>query len=135
MPICAVPVLYLLSSMSIEIGTIPVLALQATFKQLSDLFLLADGGYLPVTRFQGSREVRHVAENMHLTTGEPWSVPIIFPVTAEQAEALKGADEALIQDGERSAGRIAIEEIFRLDKAHYARHVFRTEDPAHPGVA
>ncbi len=110
-------------------------AVQATFKQLSDLFLLAQGGYLPVTGFQGSREVRHVAENMHLATGEPWSVPIIFPITAEQAEALRKTDEALIRDGDRPAGRIGVEEIFRLDKGHYARHVFRTEDAGHPGVA
>ena len=122
--------------MSIEIRSIAPPTIRASFKQLSDLFLLAEGGYLPVTGFQGSREVRRVAETMHLTTGEPWSVPIIFPVSGEQAAALRGVEEVLLQDGtDRPAGRIRIEEIFPLDKGHYARHVFRTEDPKHPGVA
>lgn len=122
--------------MSIEIRGIAAPAIQATFKHLSDVFLLAEGGYAPVEGFQGNREVRHVAETMHLTSGEPWSIPIIFPIGAEEAEALAGADEVIVRDGnDRPAARIHIQEIFRLDKGHYARHVFRTEDPAHPGVA
>jgi len=111
-------------------------AVRASFKQLSDLFLLATGGYLPVTRFHGSREVRQAAETMRLPGGEPWSIPILYPVSAEEAEALRGADRVLIEDQDgRPAGFIHIEEIFQLDKSHYARHVFGTEDPRHPGVA
>jgi len=110
--------------------------LQASFKQLSDLFLLAERGYLPLTGFQGSREVRHIAETMRLTTGQPWSIPIIFPITEEQAEGLGGSENLEIEDpAGRPAGCIFVEEVFRLDKAHYARHIFRTEDPQHPGVA
>jgi sulfate adenylyltransferase len=117
-------------------ATLTTPTLRASFKQLSDLFLLAEGGYLPVEGFQNSREVRHVAEKMHLTTGEPWSIPIIFPISGAEAEALKGAETAVIEDADgRRAGQILIEEIFRLDKSHYARHIFRTEDPKHPGVA
>jgi sulfate adenylyltransferase len=122
--------------MSIEIRTIAPATIGAGFKQLSDLYLLGHDGYLPVRGFLGSREVRHVAEKMHLTTGEPWSVPVIFPVSEADAAALRGADEVEVQDAAgRAAARIRIEEIFRLDKSHYARHVFRTEDPQHPGVA
>ncbi|HYM11607.1 MAG TPA: sulfate adenylyltransferase [Bryobacterales bacterium] len=110
--------------------------MQATFKQLSDLFLLSEGGYEPVTGFQPSREVRSVAETMHLTTGEPWSIPVIFPISGDQAKALRGASELVLRDGDdQPAGRIHIQEIFPLDKDHYARHVFRTTDSKHPGVA
>ena len=117
-------------------ATLTTPTLRASFKQLSDLFLLSEGGYLPVTGFQNSREVRHVAETMHLTTGEPWSIPIILPVTADEAQALQGADSAVIEDvAGRPAGRVVIEEVFRLDKSQYARHIFRTEDSQHPGVA
>lgn len=111
-------------------------ALRAGFKQLSDLFLLAEGGYLPVTRFQGHREVHQVAETMHLPTGEPWSIPIIFPVSEEAAQSLRGADRVVVQDAAgRAVGLIHVEEVFHLDKPHYMRHIFRTDDPKHPGVA
>ncbi len=117
-------------------ATVSTPTLRASFKQLSDLFLLAEDGYLPVTGFQTEREVRHVAETMHLTSGQPWSIPVLFPIGEEDSKKLGGADSALLEDAEgRSAGRIEIEEIFRLDKAHYARHIFRTEDSKHPGVA
>ncbi len=122
--------------MPIEIGTIAARTLKAGFKQLSDLFLLGHDGYLPVQGFLNAREVRHVAEKMHLTTGEPSSIPIIFPIRQEDAQALKGADQIAIEDdGNRAVARIEVEEIFRLDKSHYARLIFRTEDPNHPGVA
>jgi sulfate adenylyltransferase len=123
--------------MSIEITTIAATArLRAGFKQLSDLYLLAEGGYRPVTGFQTAREVRVVAETLRLPNGVPWSIPIIFPVSADEAESLRHCDEAAVEAPDGStAGVIHIREIFRLDKSHYARHIFRTEDTAHPGVA
>lgn len=109
--------------------------IQATFRQLSDLFLLAEGGYQPVTSFMSAMDVSQVAEKMHLTTGEPWSIPIIFPVSSSQAEELKRADYVVLMDGEKPAGTLQIRDIFPIDKSQYARNVFRTEDSAHPGVA
>jgi sulfate adenylyltransferase len=111
------------------------LSVDATFRQLSDLFLLAEDGYLPVRGFLPGREVKHVAETMHLTTGEPWSIPIVFPVSAALAESLKKAERVVLKDVDGTpAGVLHIEEIFKLDKSHYARHIFRTEDDKHPGV-
>jgi sulfate adenylyltransferase len=108
--------------------------MDATFRHLSDLFLLAEEGYLPVRGFMPEREVRHACETMHLTTGEPWSIPVILPISAELAEKLRKAERVVLQDNGAPAGVIQIEEIFKIDKAHYAQHIFRTEDPAHPGV-
>ena len=109
-------------------------AIAASFRQLSDLFLLSEGGYHPVERFLPGNEVSHVCENMHLTTGEPWSIPVIFPVSEEQANALKDAERVILTDGGKAAGVLRIEEVFKIDKSHYSKHIFRTEDPAHPGV-
>ncbi len=108
--------------------------IRASFKQLSDIYLLAEGGYQPVKGFLSEKEVREVAETMHLTSGEPWSIPIIFPVDDQVAESLRGAESVRIEDESGPAAVLQIEEIFKLDKSHYARHIFRTEDAAHPGV-
>ncbi len=116
-----------------ERSDLPVI--EATFKQLSDLFLLAEDGYLPVRGYLPEREVRHVAETMHLTTGEPWSIPIIFPVNDAQAQVADRSEKLLLQDGKGApAGILKVTEVFKIDKSHYARHIFRTEDSAHPGV-
>ena len=108
--------------------------IEATFRNLSDLFLLAEDGYLPVTQFLNAKETAHACETMRLTTGEPWSIPIIFPISAEQAESLKGAKRVVLLDEGKPAGVIEIEEIFEIDKPLYNRTIFRTDDEAHPGV-
>ncbi len=118
-----------------DINSNSAVRIRASFRQLSDLYLLAEGGYAPVRRFQSGPEVRQVAETMRLADGSPWSLPIVFPLTAEEAAAIGRRDEIRIEDDHgQTAGVLHISEIFRLDKGHYARHVFRTEDPRHPGV-
>ena len=107
----------------------------ATFRQLSDLYLLAEGGYDPLPGFLKGADVRSVCQSMHLTTGEPWSVPIVFPIDAEAKARIGSADRIVLMDGPAPAGVLRIEDIFRLDKGLYAESVFRTADGAHPGVA
>jgi sulfate adenylyltransferase len=108
--------------------------IQATFRNLSDLYLLGEDGYLPVTKFLGSADTASACETMHLTSGEAWSIPIIFPISAEQAKQLDGAKQVVLYDGDTPAGVISIEEIFEIDKPLYNKSIFRTEDEAHPGV-
>ena len=109
-------------------------SLSATFRQLSDLYLLSEGGYAPLRGFLNQRETRSVCETMHLTTGEPWSIPVIFPITADAKEHLRRADSVVLMDGNRQAGLLKIEEIFRIDKEQFADRVFRTRHLGHPGV-
>ena len=109
--------------------------IDATFRNLSDLYLLAEGGYLPVSGFMGSKETSHSAETMRLTSGEPWSIPVTLPISSEAAADLKNAEKVVLMDGDTPAGVVWIEEIFEIDKPQYAKYIFRTEDEAHPGVA
>ena len=109
--------------------------IQASFRNLSDLYLLSEDGYLPVTQFLNAKDTASSAETMHLTSGEPWSIPVILPISKETAESLKGASEVVLMDGDTPAGVVTIEEIFPIDKPQYNKNIFRTEDEAHPGVA
>ncbi|MDA1045185.1 MAG: sulfate adenylyltransferase [Verrucomicrobia bacterium] len=108
---------------------------QATFRQLSDLYLLAEGGYTPVAGFLNAKDTSSVAETMNLTSGEPWSIPIIFPIDADTKQRIGSASQIILKDGDVVAGVLNVEEIFEIDKAQYSKNVFRTEDPEHPGVA
>ena len=108
--------------------------INATFRQLSDLYLLAEGGYEPIGGFLNERDTVAVCKTMHLTTGEPWSIPIIFPVDAETRAEIGRAESVLLLDGGEPAGSLWIEDIFRIDKELFADSVFTTRDPEHPGV-
>ena len=108
---------------------------QATFRQLSDLYLLSTGGYRPVTRFLSAQETASVAATMHLPGGEPWSIPVIFPIDEDTKRRIGSASRLVLKDGDSIAGALHVEDIFKIDKSRYAQNIFRTEDEAHPGVA
>lgn len=107
----------------------------ASFRQLSDVYLMAEGGYAPLRGFLNEEETRSVCKTMHLTTGEPWSIPLVFPIDSQTRQRLRSVDEVILMDQGTPAARLLIEDIFRIDKEMFADRIFRTRDPAHPGVA
>ncbi|TLS38125.1 sulfate adenylyltransferase [Pseudalkalibacillus caeni] len=101
---------------------------------LSDLELIANGGYSPLTGFLGKKDYDSVVHHMRLANGEPWSLPVTLPVSQKVSEDLvAGQKVKLVKDGV-SYGYIKVEEVYKPDKTVEARHVFRTTELVHPGV-
>ena len=77
----------------------------------------------------------NVVDDMHLSNGLPWSVPITLAITQQQADALRvGSEVALVNEQGMLQAVMTVEDIFGYDKRHEAHKVYRTEDEAHPGV-
>jgi sulfate adenylyltransferase len=113
-----------------EAGSLDSVSL--TPRQAADLELLAVGGFSPLRGFQGADDWRRVVDEMRLADGLPWSIPVTLATGAEAAE---GDRLALRDEGGRLLGVIDVEEIFERDLEREARHVYRTTDQDHPGVA
>lgn len=103
---------------------------------LSDLELIAIGGFSPLTGFLGSADYRRVVTEMRLANGTVWPIPITLPVTPDEAANLKeGSDVALRGPDGTLRGLLALTEKYTYDKTAEAQQVYRTSDDAHPGVA
>ncbi|WP_400245046.1 sulfate adenylyltransferase [Niallia sp. JL1B1071] len=101
---------------------------------LSDLELIGNGAYSPLTGFLSQKDYETVVENMHLSTGEVWSIPITLPISKEQSETIELHDTVkLVHQGE-VYGVLTVEDIYIPDKDKEAVSVYRTDDLAHPGV-
>jgi sulfate adenylyltransferase len=104
-------------------------------RQLADLEMLAIGAYSPLTGFLMRADYLSVVNEMHLSNGLPWSIPITLAVDAEQVAHLKEGGEVALVDARGDLQAIlTIEEIYPYDKQLEASKVYRTQEEQHPGV-
>jgi sulfate adenylyltransferase len=112
-----------------DLDTLEVLTL--TSREVSDLDMLATGALSPLTGFMGRRDYEGVLEDMHLTSGLPWALPVCLAV----ATAPSGDRVALAHESGRALAVLEVDEVFEYDKELEAERCFRTTDTDHPGVA
>lgn len=115
-----------------EAATLPRLALSA--KQSCDLELIATGGFSPLDGFMGEADFRRVCTEMKLASGRVWSIPILLSVARATAPK-PGQRVALHAPNGVAQAVMTVTEVFAHDTSLEIPNVFRTEDPAHPGVA
>jgi sulfate adenylyltransferase len=122
------------SAFRAEAASLPSLPL--TRRDHCDLELLANGGFSPLTGFMREEDYRSSVTTAHLANGLVWSIPIALAVEEEIARSLRPGWHLALRDPDCGlAGTIEVEEIYKVDPTLEAREVFRTTDPAHPGVA
>jgi len=102
---------------------------------VSDLELIAIGAFSPLTGFMARAEYESVLEDMRLSNGLVWTIPITLPVSRETADELKEGEEIALVEGERILGMMELAERFEYDRVREAELVYRTTEEAHPGVA
>lgn len=108
---------------------------QLTPRNLSDLILIAIGGFSPLVGFMEQHDYDPVVTDMRLANGLPWSIPIVLPVSEEVAEPLKEGSWVRLDDPSgRFVGVLELTQKYRYNKALEASKVYRTEDVKHPGV-
>lgn len=103
--------------------------------------VMLGGGYFnPLTGYMNKADALSVAEKMQTTSGLFWPTPVLNVV--EDASAIKDAKRIALKDPNVDGNPIlavmdvvAIEEFTDDEMKMMTDKIFRTDDPAHPGVA
>jgi sulfate adenylyltransferase len=107
-----------------------------TSREVSDVLMMAMGAYTPLDGFMGKGNWRRVCLDMKLKNGVFWPIPITLSSDKALADSIHVEEEVALVDGE-SGEILAIMEVtekYVPDKTLECEQVYRTTDPAHPGV-
>lgn len=104
-------------------------------RAVSDLEMIAIGGFSPLTGFMNESDYKRVVSEMRLASGVAWAIPITLSVTEEVALSFKKGDLIRLdnQNGE-FIGVLEFSEKYTYDKKQEAINVYRTDEDKHPGV-
>ena len=108
-----------------------------TSRETSDVIMFAMGAYTPLLGFLGEKDWRGCCEDMKLSDGLFWPIPVTLAAEVELADSIEIGEEVALADSE--SGEImavmTVEEKYTIDKDVECRNVYGTTDAEHPGAA
>lgn len=107
-----------------------------TSREVSDLLMLGMGAYTPLGGFMGEADWRGCCLDRKLDSGLFWPIPITLSAERDLAQSIRIGEEVALCDaatGECLA-LMTVTERYGIDKQLECAQVYRTTDPAHPGV-
>lgn len=120
-----------------EAASMPKIAV--TEADLATVHRLADGTLSPLTGPMTEQQWNTVlSDRIVVSRGEryAWTIPIAFPVTDDEAAALKiGGHAALVGPDGAVVGVLEVASVYDWDKARYVESVYGTTRTDHPGGA
>jgi len=109
--------------------TLPKVTLSS--RETGDLIMLGIGGFTPLEGFMGHDDWKGVCQDMKMTNGIFWPIPITL---SHNEEIAAGTDVALVTEDGEMMGTMKVSESYKIDKDFECKHVYTTTDPEHPGV-
>ena len=105
-------------------------------REQSDLEMIGVGALSPLTGFMRRLDYQTVVENMRLSDGLIWAMPVTKAVSKDEAASLREGEEiALVDESGEAMAIMQVTDIYSYDKKLEAQKCFGTTDEAHPGVA
>jgi sulfate adenylyltransferase len=106
-------------------------------RQLCDIELILNGAFSPLNGFLGKSDYESVLNNIKLSNGEIWPIPIMLDVDEEFITTNsidKGTEIALREKEGFLIGILTVSDIWTPDKKIEAEAIYKTTNTHHPGV-
>jgi len=104
--------------------------LQLTPRQLCDTELIINGGFTPLTGFMDEETYNHVVENVELTDGTIFGLPVVFDTDSED---LGVGSKILLKDGDRAIATFEVTSKYTPNKPLECLKCYGTSEIEHPG--
>ncbi|HUL54458.1 MAG TPA: sulfate adenylyltransferase [Opitutaceae bacterium] len=110
--------------------------LRVSSREKGDLVMLGIGGFTPLDGFMTRADWEGVCDGMRTAQGVFWPIPITLSTDGATAASIAEGSELALADPDDDSvlAVMKVTEKYRIDKAHECMSVFKTVDPAHPGV-
>ncbi|MBD9525747.1 bifunctional sulfate adenylyltransferase/adenylylsulfate kinase [Paracoccus sp. PAR01] len=106
-----------------------------TPRQACDLELLMNGGFFPLRGFMTQADYDGVLDDMRLSAGYLWPMPITLDVSHDFADGVEPGQDIALRDAEGVVLAImSVTDKFSPDKSREAVQVYGADDQAHPSV-
>ncbi len=109
-----------------------------TSRETSDLIMMGIGAFTPLDGFMSRDDWKGCCDTYSMPSKDNLFWPIPITLSAEQglADSIANGQEVALWDTETASimGTMKVTEKYAIDKPHECKQVFRTTDPAHPGV-
>jgi sulfate adenylyltransferase len=109
-------------------------SVQISARSVCDLELLATGAFSPLDRFMGERDYSRVVDEMRLSDGTLFPIPVTLPIERTN-EIDVGREIVLRSPTNQILALMTIEQIFPWDYEHEVERVVGTLDTRHPLAA
>ncbi len=110
-------------------------SLDLTSRELCDLEMLAIGAFSPLTTFLNRADYESVLNDMHLSDGTLWPLPIVLETPAKKAEAWTPGTRISLCDSEGvMVAVLTLEEIFERHRRLEAERIYEAPQGNHPDV-
>jgi sulfate adenylyltransferase len=109
-----------------------------TSREAGDLIMMGIGAFTPLDGFMGKDDWKGCCDTFSMPSkkGLFWPIPITLSATQELAGSIAPGEEVALWDAETNEliATMKVTEKYTIDKNHECKQVFKTLDPAHPGV-
>lgn len=109
-------------------------SVRLTTRAVCDLELLAGGAFSPLDRFMSQADLKSVLDDMRLTNGYVFPMPITLPIDDDVLVEV-GQDIALRDPQNELLAVMKVEEVYEWDLEEMALKAFGSTDLRHPIVA
>ena len=123
------------SSMKFKLEATDLTSHNLTPRQTCDVELLMNGGFNPLKGFLSQADYEGVVDNMRLSDGTLWPMPITLDVTRAFSENIEFGQDIALRDQEGVIlATMTITDKWYPNKVREAEKVFGADDIAHPAV-